>query len=364
MILNLCDMKRHGIRLLTGLVVLLLLMPAGGAGASSPDSAQEKGPAGAAASGTSAAGQSLPDSVPGKEPEEKVSQPPRAVAARVNDVPIYEDDVDRLADMNFRKMKMRPTDKPSPEVQADLRKNAMQELIAVELLVQEGRKLDIPDLDERVEKSLKGKKKKPHGEQPVEGSDAAERESVRRAILVAEYLKREGITDPPISEDRIREYYEKNKEHHKRKESVHVRHILIQVKTDASPEDKAEARKKIEKARQEIIGGKDFAAVAKEYSQDNAASAGGDIGYRERGYMPEEFDAVAFTIGKNKLSDVIETKFGYHILEVLDHIQAGIPSYEEIRGFFEKYLKMEESKKRKKALVESLTAKANIVIVK
>jgi peptidyl-prolyl cis-trans isomerase C len=314
--------------------------------------------------GPFAAAWALPeDSAPATDKKDMAPKEPRVVAARVNGFPIYEDDVDRLAEMNFSKFKRFQSDEPPPEVQADMRKRAVQDLIAVELLTQAGRKLDIPDLEDRIEKSLK-EKKSLHRERSVDQSDPAVRESVRRTILVTEYLKYAGVSDPAIPETRIREYYDKNKENFKRKDYVHVRHILVQIKPDAGPEEKTEARKKIDKAREEILSGRDFPSAAKEYSQDNAASAGGDIGYRERGFMPQEFEDVAFSIEKNKLSEVVETKFGYHILEVIDRKPAGIPPFEDLRDFLEKYLKREESKKKKAALVESLSVKANIEINK
>lgn len=311
---------------------------------------------------TASAWASMTENTPASHPDDTADKESRSVAARVNGSPINEDDVARLAKMNFRKFQRFRSDGPTPELQADLRKQAIQNLIAVELLSQAGQKLDIPDLDERIEKSLK-EKKIAQVEQSGDRSDSAVRESVRHAILVAEYLKHAGVTDPEIPEARIRDYYEKNKENYRRGDSVHLRHILVQVNKDAGPEERAKARKKIESAKKDIIKGKDFIEAAKEYSEDNAASAGGDIGYIQRGYMPPECDEVAFTIEKNKLSSVIETNFGFHIMEVLDRIPAGIPAYEELKDFFEKYLKIRESKRKKAALIEELRAKAKIEII-
>jgi parvulin-like peptidyl-prolyl isomerase len=62
------------------------------------------------------------------------------------------------------------------------------------------------------------------------------------------------------------------------------------------------------------LGGKDFAKMAKEHSDCNSASGGGDLRYIKKGYMPKEFDDVAFVIEKGGVSAVVETRFGYHII--------------------------------------------------
>ena len=60
------------------------------------------------------------------------------------------------------------------------------------------------------------------------------------------------------------------------------------------------------------------------------------MGYIERGYMPKEFEEVAFTIEKDTVSDVVETKFGYHIILVTDKKPGGIAPYEEVRELHQK----------------------------
>jgi parvulin-like peptidyl-prolyl isomerase len=137
----------------------------------------------------------------------------------------------------------------------------------------------------------------------------------------------------------------------------------VLVAEDADPEKKAEARKKIDKAREELVAGKPFAEVTREYSEDNIASAGGDLGYIKKGYMPPEFDKVAFALEKNKLSEVVETKFGYHLVEVLDQKPAGIPPYEEVKDFIAKFLKMEASKKKRQSVIQALRAEAKVATV-
>jgi peptidyl-prolyl cis-trans isomerase C len=243
-----------------------------------------------------------------------------------------------------------------------LRKRALEKLIAVEVSYQAGQKLDIPDLDKRVEVQIKNYKSK-HAFQASKWTDAELRESIRRNIYITEYFKNVGVVDPEIPEADIKQYYDENRESFTREAYVHARHILVQVASDAKPETKAAARQKIDQARQDLLAGKPFGKVAKEYSEDNIASAGGDLGYIKKGYMPPKFDQVAFALETHTLSDVVETKYGYHLIEVLDKQPAGVIPYEEMKDFIGKYLKMQVSKKNRETVIQSLRAKAEVEIV-
>jgi parvulin-like peptidyl-prolyl isomerase len=233
----------------------------------------------------------------------------------------------------------------------------------VEVVYQAGQKLNIPDLEKRVDaqvEKLKGR----HGPRPQNWSEAAWRASIRRNITVREYFKSVGVIDPEIPEADIKRYYEEEgKKTFTREEHVRVRHILVQVAQDAGPEKKAAARKKIDQARQEILAGKDFVKAASEYSEDNLAATGGDLSYIKRGYMSPEFDQVAFALAKHTLSDVVETKHGYHLIEVLDKKPAGVAPYEEVKDFIRKYLQMQVSQKKRQSVIQRLRAQAEVEIV-
>jgi len=83
--------------------------------------------------------------------------------------------------------------------------------------------------------------------------------------------------------------------------------------------EKTKAREKLEGIREQIIGGAQFAELAKKYSDDPGSGAqGGDLGWATRGSYVGEFEAEAYNLEVNELSEVIETQFGYHLLELLE----------------------------------------------
>ena len=77
----------------------------------------------------------------------------------------------------------------------------------------------------------------------------------------------------------------------------------------------AEAKKEAEEIYKKVKAGEDFATLAKEYSQDEySAVNGGDLGFFEKGQMVPEFEKAAFSLEENKVSELVETSYGYHIM--------------------------------------------------
>lgn len=101
------------------------------------------------------------------------------------------------------------------------------------------------------------------------------------------------------------------------KQEIKASHILISVAPDASPKDSLEAFQKIKNIRNEIISGASFDQVAKSESQDPSAKENaGDLGYFSALYMVYSFENAAYNTKVGDLSEIIRTRFGYHIIKV------------------------------------------------
>lgn len=125
-------------------------------------------------------------------------------------------------------------------------------------------------------------------------------ESLKQDIkngLLQEAAMTEGIE---VSDEEIKNYYERMKT------EIEARHILVEDEETAN-----EVKKKLDK-------GGDFAKLAKEYSTDGSAEEGGELGFFTVGTMVPEFEEEAFTIEIGKISEPVQSDFGFHIIEVTD----------------------------------------------
>jgi len=165
-------------------------------------------------------------------------------------------------------------------------------------------------------------------------------EAHKEAYRVPEKIKAAYLTiDPKTYHDQlkatdreIRDYYEYNQTRYAEARKVKARHILFKLAQDASPEDEAKVKEKaslvLEQARQE---GADFAELAKEHSEGPTAPKGGDLGYFSEGQMVKAFEEAAFKLKKDEISDLVRTRFGFHIIKAEDVKEARTKPLEEVR---------------------------------
>ncbi len=115
-------------------------------------------------------------------------------------------------------------------------------------------------------------------------------------------------------------------------EEVKASHILVKVEKDATPEERAAAKKKIEEIRDKITKGGDFAKLAAEFSDcPSGKRDGGNLDWFGKGRMVPEFEAAAFKLKPGELSDIVETSFGYHIIKVTDKRAEKILGFDEVK---------------------------------
>ncbi len=174
--------------------------------------------------------------------------------------------------------------------------------------------------------------------------DARREEYRRPEQRVVSYLlvdaNRLGATlEVPQSE--IADFYGQNQADYSREEQVHARHILIKVDDNRSDEA---AKAFAAEVRRRLEGGADFAAVAKEVSEDPGSKPrGGDLGYLSRNGVVPEFGEAAFSATPNQLVGPVKSSLGYHLLEVLDHRPGGQRPLEEVSNQIRQRLQNERA---------------------
>jgi peptidyl-prolyl cis-trans isomerase D len=156
--------------------------------------------------------------------------------------------------------------------------------------------------------------------------------------------------------DELNKAFESRKSQYKDECRV-ARHVLAKVREEASEEEKAKAKKKIEKALELVNKGEDFGAVARRFSDDGSASQGGDLGCAPRGQTVEPFEKALYGLEEGKLSGVVTTEFGYHIIK-LEKIAKGDAIEKVVKAQLarEGYLKDAADKKAAEAAKSILAA--------
>ena len=137
---------------------------------------------------------------------------------------------------------------------------------------------------------------------------------------------------PQVSDAEIQQYYTQHQKEYQLDEQVKVRHILIKVDPGATPQADAAAKAKAEGILKQIKAGGNFAELAKANSDDpGSKDQGGELGFLKRGATVPEFDQAAFTLPVGQTSDLVKTKFGYHILQVEEKQSAHTRPLEEVK---------------------------------
>lgn len=171
-----------------------------------------------------------------------------------------------------------------------------------------------------------------------------------------------------VSDDEIQAHYDANKDTGFTNNQVKASHILISTRDDAdqplSDEQKAEKLKLAEDILTRAKKGEDFAALAREYSDDpGSGEKGGDLGYFSPGMMVPEFNDKAFSMQVGEISDIVETQFGYHIIYLTDKINE-VVSLDQVREEVRSQLKFEKYSEEMQKLRESAKIVVNEELLK
>ena len=146
-----------------------------------------------------------------------------------------------------------------------------------------------------------------------------------------------------VTDEEIVAHYEANQAGFNMPESVHARHILIGVDRDGGDEAKLAKREAIDTLRQKLIEGSDFGELAKENSSCPSSKKGGDLGTFGRNAMAPPFEEAAFSQAVGEVGQVVETRFGYHLIEVLEKVAEKSRNLDDVRE--EVVAKLEEQRK-------------------
>ena len=177
-----------------------------------------------------------------------------------------------------------------------------------------------------------------------------------------------------ISNKDVKKYYEENKSKFQRPEAYHARHILAAyfppeaLRNQTIKEFKKNkeffarmAEEKIDKVIEELKKGTDFKELAKNQSDDESSrETGGDLDYIYKGIFDASFDEAAEKLNPGEISGKIKTRFGFHVIQLIEKKPPELASLDEMKPGIQKHLFLEEAKKQVAIYIEKLKQTASI----
>jgi peptidyl-prolyl cis-trans isomerase SurA len=282
-------------------------------------------------------------------PVKKVSVDPNAgktieeVVARVNNEIITRSEFDKARQTADDDARQECQNRCTPEQLKtnieDREKTTLRDLIDQSLLVQRAKDMGIsvePELIKKLDQ-IRIDNKLPSMEE-LERAVSAQglnwedfKNNIRSTLLTQRVISSEVGSHITVTDDELTKYYEAHKAEFIRPEQVALREIEISTQ-GKSPDEIPELKKKAETALKRVKDGEDFGEIAKRFSDGSTKNQNGFLGVYKRGELSPELEAVVFKMKKNELTDVMETKQGFLILQVLEHYDEGEQSLAKVKN--------------------------------
>ncbi|MFH2000262.1 MAG: peptidylprolyl isomerase [Planctomycetota bacterium] len=307
------------------------------------------------------------DAMPAEISMQSGNPAPDAVAATVNGTEITASEVDG----ELRNILTNYRNKIAPEQLQTmipmLKQKALEQLVNMKLLtdqvVKDGISIDESLLDEKFAE-IASQFPDPEEFDTQLAMAGLTKEKLRSEIdmnlKIDKLLEEKMMVESQVSDETVSEYYTQNMESFQRPEEVKASHILIAKKQEDTEETKQEKKDKLSDLRKQIVDGADFAELASVNSDCPSKSQGGDLGFFTRERMAPSFAEAAFSLEKGGLSEIVETQFGYHLIQTTDKHEAGVVLLEEVKENIKKYLNMQNEQDAFKKYIKELNAGSEI----
>ncbi len=249
------------------------------------------------------------------------------IVAIVDDEIILESEVTQSAWMMLMQMGIDPTRNQDKFV--EFRKMAAQTMITKELLLIQADKDTVEANEQEVEQHLAQQMQvviqRAGGEEKLEEIFGMPLSRIRRNYrediekdLRAKAVQDQKLMNVTVNSREIKEFFKTMRDSlGSRNETVDLSHILVEIKPGETA--RMNAMEKAIQVRRELLDGKDFAELAQEYSDDpGSAQRGGDLGFMAREDFVRPYAEAAFQLEEGELSDIVESDFGFHIIQMLE----------------------------------------------
>lgn len=278
--------------------------------------------------------------------------------------------------LNFRTASASRGQQPPPEdKRLEMEKKLLDRLVTVEVLKRKATDADKTKGKAAADKLL-GEFRKQAGSDEGFGRQIAAMgmtpesftaQFTERAV-VEEVVNREVRDTIPVTPQQVQKFYDENPKRFEQPETVRAAHILLATRDLATNQeltlDKQKAQRDlIEALLKRARAGEDFGKLAKDFSQDPGSKERGGEYVFPRGQMAMEFETAAFAMRPGQISDVVTTKFGFHIIKVLERNPPKKVEFEKVKDRIRESLQQEEADKQLPAYLEKVKREAGVEIL-
>jgi peptidyl-prolyl cis-trans isomerase SurA len=295
------------------------------------------------------------------------------IIARVNNEIITRSEYEKSLNTADEEIRQDCAGKCTPEqLQAELeerKKTALRDLIDQSLLVQRGKDMGISvetdvvkQLDQIRQQNKLGSMdelEKAVSSQGLNWEDF--KNDIRNKILTQKVVGQEVGSHISIGESDSKKYYDEHKSEFVRPEQVALREIIV-VTEGKKDTEIPDLKKKAETALKRVKDGEDFSEIAKRLSDGTTKEQGGYIGTFKRGELAKQLEDVVFKMKRNELTDVMETKQGFLILQVLEHYDEGEQPFEKVKNEISDRLYNEKLEPAVREYLKTLREQSYVVI--
>jgi peptidyl-prolyl cis-trans isomerase SurA len=295
------------------------------------------------------------------------------IIARVNNEIITRSEYEKARQTAEEDAKQECQNHCTPEqLQADVQdrqKNALRDLIDQSLLVQRGK-----DMGVSVEADLIKQLDQIRIQNKLDTMEALEKavtsegmnwedfkNNIRNRLLTQRVIGSEVGSHINVPDDEVAKYYEAHKSEFIGPEQVALREIVVNTQ-GKKPEELPDLKKKAETALKRVQDGENFGEIAKRLSDGSTKNDGGYLGVYKRGELSKELEDKVFALKKNDLTDVLETKQGYLILQVLEHYDEGVQSLAKVKDRIMEKLYNERMEPAMREYLKTLREESYVII--
>jgi peptidyl-prolyl cis-trans isomerase C len=287
------------------------------------------------------------------------------VLARVNGEAVTKTDFERL----IKNLELGSGPIPA-ERRDEILRGALDQLITMTALTQEAKSRNVSATEAEVDERLKQMRTQFPNEEAFKKALADRnmtldrlKQDTRTDTMIGKMLDAEVANEGAVTEEQVREFYQKNPDKFAQEESVRASHILIKAAESADEASKKKARAQIDAVLKQVKSGADFAKLAQQHSQDGSAAQGGDLGFFSRGRMVPPFEQAAFALKPGEVSDVVTTQFGYHIIKMTEKRPPSMVPIEKVSDRIRQYLEQQKKQERARAFIDGVKSKAKIEVL-